>query len=163
MFRSRTLLFCGLAASLFLSLLALVYPVYVIRPFRRQMPAELALAMQVMQFRPVLEGACALTALAICFFGYRHFGSIKARAAAVVCVLLVLAAAALSRVNIYEQMFHPAEKPTYAAISQTKLAAEEPVIAISVDGAARAYPIRIISYHHIINDTLAGEPVVATY
>jgi hypothetical protein len=43
------------------------------------------------------------------------------------------------------------------------LAAAEPVIAISVDGVARAYPIRIISYHHIINDTLAGEPVVATY
>ena len=163
MFRSRTLLFCGLAASLALSLLALVYPIYVIRPFRRQMPGELAVAMQVMRYRPVLEGSCVLVALAICFFGYRHFGSSKARAAALVCVVLVLAAAALSRVNIYEQMFHPAEKPAFATISQTKLAAAESVIAISLNGAARAYPIRIISYHHIINDTLAGEPVVATY
>jgi hypothetical protein len=163
MYRSRTLLFYGLAASLILSLLALVYPIYVIRPFRRQMPAELALAMQVMRYRPVLEGGCVLVALAFCMLIFRHFGSIKARVAAIVCVVLVFASAALSRVNIYEQMFHPAEKPAYAAIAQTKLAAAEPVIAISLDGAARAYPIRIISYHHIINDTLAGEPVVATY
>ena len=163
MFRSRTLLIWGLAASLVLSLLALVYPVYVIRPFRRQMPGELALAMQLMRYRPVLEGCCVLVALAICLLGFRHFGSIKARVAAVVCVVVVLASATLARVNIYEQMFHPAEKPAFATISQTKLAAAESVIAISLNGAARAYPIRIISYHHIINDTLAGEPVVATY
>ena len=35
--------------------------------------------------------------------------------------------------------------------------------AIEVNGTARAYPIRGMSYHHIVNDTVAGVPIVATY
>ena len=37
------------------------------------------------------------------------------------------------------------------------------LIAINVAGVARAYPIRIVSYHHIVNDVVNGEPIVATY
>ncbi len=28
---------------------------------------------------------------------------------------------------------------------------------------ARAYPIRSISYHHVVNDRLGGVPIAATY
>ena len=37
------------------------------------------------------------------------------------------------------------------------------VIAVKVNGSARAYPIRSMSYHHIYNDVVLGEPIVATY
>ena len=29
--------------------------------------------------------------------------------------------------------------------------------------SARAYPIRSLSYHHVLNDMLDGVPIVATY
>jgi hypothetical protein len=32
-----------------------------------------------------------------------------------------------------------------------------------VKGARRAYPIREMAYHHLVNDAPAGEPIVATY
>jgi hypothetical protein len=48
-------------------------------------------------------------------------------------------------------------------VQNTKLDGKEMVIAVNVGGAARAYPIRIISYHHIANDTVGGVPIVATY
>ena len=75
----------------------------------------------------------------------------------------VFAFAALSRVNIYELMFHPLEHPAFAAAAQSKLDAEEMVIAVRLGTEARAYPIRILSYHHIANDTLGGVPIAATY
>jgi hypothetical protein len=34
---------------------------------------------------------------------------------------------------------------------------------VRVAGIARAYPIRSISYHHVVNDTVGGVPIVATY
>jgi hypothetical protein len=60
-------------------------------------------------------------------------------------------------------MFHPAERPSFSTADQAKFDGDEKVIAVNIGGAARAYPIRIISYHHIINDVLDGVPIVATY
>ncbi len=37
------------------------------------------------------------------------------------------------------------------------------VMAVHLGGEARAYPIRIVSYHHIVNDVVGGLPIVATY
>jgi hypothetical protein len=78
-------------------------------------------------------------------------------------VAVVAVAAVLSRVNIYELMFHPAGTPAVSAASASKLDGREMVIAVKVNGSARAYPIRSMSYHHIYNDVVAGEPIVATY
>jgi hypothetical protein len=60
-------------------------------------------------------------------------------------------------------MFHPFERPSFSRADEAKLDGDEKVIAISVGGEARAYPIRIVSYHHLINDVVGGVPIVATY
>jgi hypothetical protein len=39
----------------------------------------------------------------------------------------------------------------------------EAVISVSIDGDARAYPLRILTWHEIVNDTVAGKPVAVTY
>ena len=39
----------------------------------------------------------------------------------------------------------------------------EPVIALSVEGETRAYPLRILTWHEIVNDTIGGVPVAVTY
>jgi len=65
-------------------------------------------------------------------------------------------------VNVYEKMFHPITNITFGAAGDSKLDGDEKVIAIAI-GAARAYPIRSISYHHIVNDVVDGVPVAATY
>ena len=43
------------------------------------------------------------------------------------------------------------------------LADNEPVIALEIGGEARAYPLQILTWHEIVNDTLAGIPVVVTF
>jgi hypothetical protein len=39
----------------------------------------------------------------------------------------------------------------------------EPVIELVVGGQARAYPLQILIWHEIVNDTIAGRPVAVTY
>ena len=43
------------------------------------------------------------------------------------------------------------------------LEAQEPVIAFELNGDARAYPLRILTWHEIVNDIVGGEPVIVTY
>ena len=37
------------------------------------------------------------------------------------------------------------------------------VLAVSVGRDARAYPIRNISYHHVVDDVVGGSAIVVTY
>ena len=39
----------------------------------------------------------------------------------------------------------------------------EPVIALEVNGVARAYPIQIVIWHEIVNDVIGGVPVAVTF
>lgn len=43
------------------------------------------------------------------------------------------------------------------------LDAGSPVISLEVGGQARAYPLAILIWHEVVNDTLAGVPVVVTF
>ena len=43
------------------------------------------------------------------------------------------------------------------------LADNEPVIILEIDGDARAYPLQILTWHEIINDTVADVPVIVTF
>lgn len=39
----------------------------------------------------------------------------------------------------------------------------EPVMSVEFNGRAKAYPLNVLSIHEIANDTLAGEPILATF
>jgi hypothetical protein len=141
----------------------LIYPIYVIRPFRHQGARELLLALAVMRYRPIGMVLAVGGMLAAIVWYWRMERRKWRRFFSALCVANVAAAAALSRINIYELMFHPAGAPVIAAASESKLDGGEMVIAVKVNGAARAYPIRSMSYHHVYNDVVAGEPIAATY
>lgn len=43
------------------------------------------------------------------------------------------------------------------------LVSRDRVIGVSIAGHARAYPLRLMSWHEVVNDTLAGVPIAVTY
>jgi hypothetical protein len=58
----------------------------------------------------------------------------------------------------------PIDSPRFLRVDAVDFVrSEEPVIELIVKGEARAYPIQILIWHEIVNDTLAGVPVVATF
>jgi Protein of unknown function (DUF3179) len=152
-----------IAATFAISLFFLAYPFYVIRPFRHQGPRELAVALSLLRLRPGVEMVCAVTALLAAFLYWRAQPKMLRKLGVAFVVLLVCVFTGLSRVNVYEIMFHPMGRPSFAAAGDTKLDGAEMVMAVRQGGEARAYPIRIVSYHHIVNDMVGGVPIVATY
>jgi len=58
----------------------------------------------------------------------------------------------------------PIDDPAFLPVSEASgLDAKEPVMSVVIDGEARAYPLRIMIWHEIVNDTLAGRPIAVTY
>lgn len=54
--------------------------------------------------------------------------------------------------------------PKYVAIKDADfMRPDDKIIAMSVNGEDRAYPTRILDHHEIVNDLVAGQPVVITY
>jgi hypothetical protein len=54
-------------------------------------------------------------------------------------------------------------KPTSQADAQEWLSEREPVLVVEVGHQARAYPLQILVWHEIVNDTLGGRPIAVTY
>lgn len=40
---------------------------------------------------------------------------------------------------------------------------QEPVILVAIENEARAYPLQILTYHEIVNDVMAGRPIIVTF
>ncbi|MDJ0947302.1 MAG: DUF3179 domain-containing protein [Alphaproteobacteria bacterium] len=58
--------------------------------------------------------------------------------------------------SIDDPKFLPVEKIT-------ELGEKEPVITVEIEGDLRGYPLRILTWHEIVNDTVGGVPVAVTY
>jgi thiol-disulfide isomerase/thioredoxin len=57
------------------------------------------------------------------------------------------------------------DRPDYVSIEQADewLEPREPVILLEIEDTARAYPLQILMWHEIVNDTLAEVPVAVTF
>jgi hypothetical protein len=151
-------------ACLAVSLFCVVYPIYVIRPFRAQGARELMAALAVMHYRNMVTALSALIAIGAAASYWRVKPRIPGRSVAMWGALVVCVLAVLARVNIYEQlMFHAVDRPAFAVAKEAKLDADDKLIVVKIGGIARGYPVRTMGYHHVVNDEVGGTALVATY
>ena len=59
----------------------------------------------------------------------------------------------------------PIDDPKFTTFEDAAkwLGGQEPVIALELNGDARAYPLQILTWHEIVNDVVGGVPVAATF
>lgn len=57
----------------------------------------------------------------------------------------------------------PVYTPEFVPADQAPLADDELVLGIEIDGEAKAYPITVLSFREMVNDELAGVPILATW
>lgn len=57
------------------------------------------------------------------------------------------------------------DAPNFQSVSEADewLGDREPVVFVQAGGDARAYPIQILIWHEIVNDTVGGEPLIVTF
>ncbi|MBL4906409.1 MAG: DUF3179 domain-containing protein [Sneathiella sp.] len=56
------------------------------------------------------------------------------------------------------------DNPVFKKVSEvTHIEATEPVIGVVLGGVAKAYPLQVLMWHEIVNDTLADIPIAVTF
>ena len=150
-----------LAIALPASLAVVFYPAWIIQPFRAQRAGDLLLALRMLRLAPAVTlialGAGLLAVIRMWRQGWlRRLGLSAA-------VVLLAGLAALARIDYFEIMFHPDPAPHFVSAAQAGVDADDMVLAVHVGREARAYPVRLMAYHHLVNDVVAGVPLLPTY
>ena len=159
--RSRLLWIC-LAAFALVGFAAFMFPAFIIRPFAYQNPKALMWAMAIRDRAPMISLICAAVTLLLASSLWQSTNRWR-KAVLTVVVVLVLFSAVMSRLNYFEWMFHPVDSAKFDSESASKLDAKEMILAVRYGPDARAYPIREMAYHHILNDVIGGVPIAVTY
>jgi len=158
----RGLLWFAFAASAVVAIGLFFVPAFIIRPFTHQSAAGLALAMALRQRAPWGTLAAALLCLVFALILWGATGRWRKIVLALVMVFVAFSAV-MSRLNYFEWMFHPVPNAQFESASASKLDKGEMILAVRFGSDARAYPIREMAYHHVLNDVVAGVPVAVTY
>jgi len=62
-----------------------------------------------------------------------------------------------------DKMFYQPEVKTFTKSGNDSSQLQKLVIGVLINGDAKAYPVEIIGYHHQVQDTLGGRPILVTY
>jgi Protein of unknown function (DUF3179) len=55
------------------------------------------------------------------------------------------------------------DDPAFVPVAEADLPDREPVIGLTIGDDSRAYPLRILTWHEIVNDVVGGVPVAVTF
>jgi hypothetical protein len=160
---TRRLMWLALIAVVLVVCAWVLVPVWMIQPFKAQTSEGLDLSYQLRnKSQGVTLVALVLAALLVLSLwrGTRWW----TKAALVLLVVPVLTVTWFARQNHFEWMFKPLPASAHVAAGKVDFVADdEMVLAIEVNNDAVAYPIRQLAYHHVVEDTVGGFPVVSTY
>jgi hypothetical protein len=89
----------------------------------------------------------------------------KRRAMIWTAVLIVVAGGVLyiSVAMTASRIFRPMGQVTFVAGATEKIPGKTIVLGVAVRETAKAYPIWILAYHHLLEDEVDGQPVLITY
>ena len=155
-----------LIAIAFVAFAVLAFPIYVIRPFRSQGAEELAASLVISRWSPLVTAICAGISIVLAMVLTARISSGRIwlkRSGAIFIASFAIAISLASRVNIFEKMFHPITAAQFLPAAQANTDDREMVLAVKVGAEQRAYPVVVMAYHHILNDSLGGTPLVVTY
>lgn len=62
-----------------------------------------------------------------------------------------------------DHMFYQPKKVSMVSAAENKVDSNRLVIGVSNKGEAKAYPIQFLGYHHQVQDTVGGKPMIITY
>jgi hypothetical protein len=137
-------------------------PAVIIRPFAHQSASGLAFAMALRQRAPLVSLVAAIVCAVFALVLWQS-DNVRRKIGVSSVLVLVVFSAVMSRLNYFEWMFHPVDSPQFESESASKLESAEMILAVRNGTDVRAYPIREMAYHHILNDVVEGVPIAVTY
>lgn len=162
-FMGRRAAWLSLLVIVLIALTMVLAPVWIIQPFKPQTPRGLEVSYAMRRWSPAVTLIASTAALALAILLWR--GSRGWRKAVLVLIIIPLVAATwLARQNHFEWMFHPLANAAYAKTREAGFVADnDMVLAVESNGEAVGYPVRLMAYHHLVQDVVGGTAIVATY
>ena len=160
----KRLLSTVLALLVLASFLMVFIPAYLIRPYAPQTASDLDVSYALRSVSPLLTLAALVPGLLCAFSLWKSTAGRLRKSSLAVAGVLLTALAILARQNHFEWMFHPLPQPGYAEAAKASHVNDgDMVLSLEIGGEARAYPVPLMAYHHLVNTTVGGQPIVATY
>jgi hypothetical protein len=139
-----------------LNVALIVAPLLVALPPVRQTPGLLAAARAAGNLAPMMSAVLAVI-LAIRLWWAPTTITLAILLVAILCALL-------SRINLMEWVFAGARAAKTTAIGEFHDVDDaDMIIGVVIDRNSRAYPVRYLAYHHMLNDRLGPLALLPTY
>lgn len=146
------------------SFVVLLVPAYLIRPFVAQSPRGIAISYALRSVSPVITLAALIAGAGLIVLLWPSSRSVWGKSCLGAALLVLVGGVILSRQNHFEWMFRPMPQPGWVEIGRADHVEDnDMVMGVHIGEEFKAYPVRILAYHHLVNDILGGEPLVVTY
>ena len=160
----RRLIWPALLSLLVLSMAFVAIPVFLIQPFRPQTQRALEISYLLRSWSPLVTGIMLLAAFALVIWRWAHARRWWRKALLVIVLLLSIMPAWFARQNHFEWMFNPLQNSDYVKAADASFVRDaDMVLAVKINNEAVAYPVRLMAYHHLVQDTVGGTQICATY
>lgn len=158
------IVWAGLAVVLGAAIALVGVPIYLLWPFKPQGPSFVPWAWTLRrEWAPLWTAVCALILVGGLYVGWKRTRWIGKTALSLMAIVGV-AVAWFAHQNHFEWMFNPVADPTFDVGARAPhLDPDDLVLGVVVKDDAVAFPVRRIGYHHVVNVTIGGEPIVASY
>jgi hypothetical protein len=164
LFTNRRAAWIFLLVTALVALVIVLAPVWIIQPFKPQSARGLEVSYAMRRWSPLV------TVVAVAFSSFLVVrlwrGSRRWWKKALLVIVLVplLASTWFARQNHFEWMFNPLANAAYAKTTDAGFVDDAGIVmAVESNGEAVAYPVRLMAYHHLVQDVVGGTPIVATY
>ena len=148
---------------LIIGLAVVIMPIWIIQPFKPQTQRGLEWSYFFRRISPFITVVASLAILLTTIWlwrGTRWF----LKMLLVLLLLPMFAATWMARQNHFEWIFRPHSSIVYTTAPDAKFVGDnDMVLAVKNNGEAVAYPVRLMAYHHLVQDVVGGTPLVATY
>jgi hypothetical protein len=160
----RRLIWPTLFVLLPLSIALVAIPVFLIQPFRPQTQRGLEISYALRSWSPLVTALILFAAIGLVFWQWRRIRRWWQKALLAIPILLLIGPVWFARQNHFEWMFNPLHGSAYVNANNADFVRDaDMVLAVKINNEAVAYPVRLMAYHHIVQDTVGGTPICATY
>ncbi len=161
---ARRLIWPALFGLLLLSITFVAVPVFLIQPFRPQTLRALEVSYLLRNWSPLATAVMLAAAFALVIWQWGHARRWWHKALLVIVLLLSIVPAWFARQNHFEWMFNPLKHSAYVKATDASFVRDsDMVLAVKINNEAVAYPVRLMAYHHVVQDVVGGTPICATY
>ncbi len=141
-----------------------IAPWWVMDPTRSQSPVELQFAYLIRTGWGSALSLMALGAGALLCLRRWSLGGLSGKLLSVPALILLGLSVFVANTNMMEERFRPLEVVGYVPAAEADFI--EPgnkLLRVERDGSARAFPLRLLAYHHVVNTAVGGEPAVVAW